>query len=61
MPCMHLPGHGEWPRYSYVDKMLDRGSLDVREVLPTLPPSLRPDPARPIAAYIARALWRQIV
>lgn len=39
---------GEWPRYGYVDKMLDRHGLDAREVLPTLPPSLmRPDPARP--------------
>lgn len=38
----------EWPQYSYVDKMLDRRGLDIREVLPTLPPSLmRPDPARP--------------
>lgn len=39
---------GEWPRYSYVDKVLDRRGLDIREVLPTLPPSLmRPDPGRP--------------
>lgn len=39
---------GQWPHYGYIDKMLDRSGLDVREVLPSLPVGLmRPDPARP--------------
>lgn len=46
---------GRWPRYGYVDKILDRRGVDAHAVLPTLPPSLmRPDPCHIVVGTVSR-------